>query len=116
VLPSISLCQYCFICTLAALQTLPTDRFDMEAFYWKQGKIHYCSWIACQSLAIAANLLFVSSPLASKLGAETLLNLAMFPAVILPLAVPRRGAQWLGGGALFALNATFLVMFERQLG
>ncbi len=106
----------CFICTLAAPQPMAGGPIDMEVFYWKQRKTYYWSWIVCETLAILGNWLFASSPVASKLGAENLLNLAMFPPIILALAVPKRWAQWVGGGALLALNATFLVVFERQLG
>ena len=105
----------CFISTLAAPQLLTVDHVDMDAFYWKQRKTYYSSWIVCETLAIVANGLFANAPLAAKLGAENLLNLAMFPPIILALAVPRRWAQWVGGGALFALNATFLALFERHL-
>lgn len=106
----------CFVCTLAAPQSLGDSPIDMDAFYWKQRSLYYWSWIACEILAIIANWLFVNSPQAAKLSAESLLNLVMFPPMILALAVPKRWAQWVGGGLLFAANAAFLVMFERQLG
>lgn len=106
----------CFICTLAAPQSLASGAIDMDGFYWKQRKIYYGSWIVCETLAIFANRLFATPSLASKLSAENLLNLAMFPPILLALAVPKRWAQWVGGGALFAVNATFLVLFDRQLG
>jgi len=106
----------CFICTLAAPQFLADEPVDLDAFYWKQRRTYYWSWIVCEALAIVANLLFLNSTLASKLGAENLVNFAMFPPIILALTVRKRWAQWVGGAALFALNATFLVVFERQLG
>lgn len=106
----------CFICTSVAPQFLGEGNFDMGAFYWKQRKMYYWSWIVCETLAISANWLFASSPLESKLGAENLVNFAMFPPIILALAIPKRWAQWVGGVALFALNAIFLVLFERNLG
>src|SRR5664279_1459754 len=106
----------CFICTLAAPQLLADEQVDLGAFYWRQRRAYSWSWIVCETLAIVANLLFLNSTLASKLGAENLVNFAMFPPIILALAVPRRWAQWVGGSALFALNATFLVAFERRLG
>jgi hypothetical protein len=106
----------CFICTLAVPQNLAQGLTDMDMFYWKQRKTYYWSWIVCEALAILANRLFVNSAIASKLGAENLLNLAMFVPIILALTVPKRWAQWVGGGLLFALNAGFLVLFEGQLG
>jgi len=105
----------CFISTLAAPQTQGDAPFDMESFYWRQRKIYHWSWISCEALAIGANLLFPTSPMASKLGSENLVNLATFAPIILALAVPRRWAQWVGGAVLFAVNLTFLVVFERQL-
>jgi hypothetical protein len=45
-----------------------------------------------------------------------LVNLAMFPPIILALVVPKRWAQWVGGLGLLAANLAFLVMFERRLG
>lgn len=63
-----------------------------------------------------ANLEIANSPLASRLAAENLVNLAMFRPIILALSVSKRWAQWVGGVALFAVNASFLVLFERQLG
>ena len=106
----------CFICTLAVPQLLTDGPIDMDAFYSKQRKTYYVSWLVCETLAILANRLFVNSPMASKLDAENLINLAMFPPIILALVVPKPWAQWVGGSLLFALNATFLVVFERQLG
>lgn len=106
----------CFISTLAAPQVLGDDPIDMEAFYWTQRNTYYFSWIACEILAMVANWLFASAALSSKLGAENLVNLAMFPPVILALAVRKRWAQWVGGGLLFVMDLTFLVVFERQLG
>jgi hypothetical protein len=106
----------CFICTLAVPQHLANGLIDMDAFYWRQRKTYYWSWIVCETLAILANRLFVNSPIASKLNAENLVNLAMFVPIILVLTVPKRWAQWAGGILLFVLNATFLVVFERQLG
>jgi hypothetical protein len=106
----------CFICTLAAPHIDADHPTDMDAFYWRQRKTYYVSWFVCEALAIIANLLFANSPMAPKLGAENLVNLAMFPPIILALVVPKRWAQWVGGGLLFALNAGFLVLFERQLG
>jgi len=106
----------CFICTLAVPQIHADGPIDMDAFYWRQRKTYYWSWIVCETLAIIANLLFGNSPMASKLSAENLVNLTMFVPIILALAVPKRWAQWLGGIALLVLNATFLILFERQLG
>ena len=106
----------CFICTLAAPHRVAPGPIDMDGFYWRQRKIYYWSWIVCETLAILANRLFAGTPMGSKLGAESLLNAVMFPPIILALAVPKRWAQWVGGGTLFAVNATFLVVFERQLG
>ncbi len=106
----------CFICTLAAPQSLGDGPIDMDAFYWTQRRMYYWSWIVCEVLAVVANRLFMNSSQAPKLAAENLLNLAMFPPIILAFAVPKRWAQWLGGGLLFVVNAAFLVVFERQLG
>jgi len=106
----------CFISTLAAPQLLADGPIDLEAFYWTQRYTYYGSWIACELLAMVGNRLFVTSFLASKLGAENLVNLAMFPPIILALAVPKRWAQWVGGIGLFVANATFLIAFEHQLG
>jgi len=106
----------CFVCTLAAPQVLTDGPVDLDAFYWKQRRTYYASWIVCEVLAIVVNLLFLNSAMASKLSAENLVNFAMFPPIILALTVPKRWAQWVGGSALFAVNGTFLVVFERQLG
>jgi len=48
----------CFICTLAAPQFLADEPVDLDAFYWKQRRTYYWSWIVCEALAIVANLLF----------------------------------------------------------
>ena len=106
----------CFISTLAAPQVLGDGTIDMEAFYWTQRYTYYGSWIACEILATIVNWLFADSPMSSKLGAENLVNLAMFPPIILALAVRKRWAQWVGGGLLFVADLAFLVVFERQLG
>ena len=106
----------CFICTLAAPQLGSDEATDMNAFYWKQRKPYYGAWLVCEVLAILANTLFTNSPMASKLGAESLVNLTLFAPILLAFFVPKRWAQWTAGIVLFALNATFLVVFERQLG
>jgi len=105
----------CFISTLAAPHTTRSGTIDLDAFYWRQRKTYYWSWVACEVLAGVANLLFSNSQAASRLTAESLTSLAMFPPILLALLVPKRWAQWIGGAALFTLNATFLVVFERQL-
>ena len=69
----------CFISTLAAPQLLTVDPVDMDAFYWKQRKTYYSSWIVCETLAIVANGLFANAPLSAKLGAENLLKLPRSP-------------------------------------
>jgi hypothetical protein len=45
----------CFTCTLAAPQLLAEGPVDLDAFYWKQRKIYYCSWIVCEALAVIIN-------------------------------------------------------------
>lgn len=70
----------CFICTTAAPQSLGEgtfDTFDMDTFYWRQRKAYFWSWIVCQIFAIVANFLLANSPLASRLAAENLINLAV---------------------------------------
>ncbi len=69
----------CFTCTLAAPHTAADGATDMEAFYWQQRKPFYCSWIACEILAIVANALFRDTPNASKLMAENLVRLPDVP-------------------------------------
>ena len=105
----------CFISTLAAPHATGSGPVDLDAFYWRQRRTYYWSWIACEILAIVGNLLFSNSPIAERLGTESLMSLAMFPPILLALFVPKRWAQWVGGAALFALDLTFLVVFERQL-
>jgi len=105
----------CFISTLAAPHTIESRLINLDAFYWHQRKAYYWSWIACEGLAVIGNQLFPSSPNASRLSAEGLVSFAMFPPILLALLVPKSWAQWVGGGVLFALDATFLIVFERQL-
>ena len=52
----------CFICTLAVPQVLAEGPIDMDAFYWRQRKTYYWSWIVCETLAIVANLTVCELP------------------------------------------------------
>ena len=105
----------CFISTLAAPQFGGEGPIDMEQFYWRQRKTYYLSWFACEVFAIIANRLFSSSPVESKLGAENVLNCAMFLPIIFAFTVTKRWAQWVAGALLLLLNLTFMIVFERQL-
>jgi hypothetical protein len=104
----------CFISTLSAPQEFGDKLIDLEAFYWRQRRTYFAAWFVCECLAILGNQVF-PSPSAARLSVESLTSLAMFPPILLALLVPKRWAQWVGGGALLVLDLTFLIVFERQL-
>jgi hypothetical protein len=105
----------CFVCMVTAPDARPEGAIDLDEFYWRHRKVFYWAWLICELLATITNIALLNSPSGGKLFRENMLNIAMFPPIILALSVRKRWAQWVGVIGLILAHIGFLFMFERRL-
>ena len=99
-----------FICVAAAPE--PSDgAVDLEAFYWRNRRVYY----GVYGLATAVALASVWTPDQRQSYQAELATLPFFAPCLLALTVPARWAQWVAGGALFAISLGWLLLFSRAL-
>lgn len=104
-----------FVCTLAAPEASAEGPIDMEAFYWRNRRLFYGTLMYCVLVSLVINAEFLKTAKAALFVEENAMVLPMIPAVALPLFVPARWAQWLGGTAFLLLTITFTILFSSSL-
>jgi hypothetical protein len=105
----------CFVCMVTAPDACPEGAIDLDEFYWRHRKVFYWAWLICELLAITTNIALLDSASGEKLFRESMLNIAMFPPIVLALSVRKHWAQWVGVVGLILAHIAFLFLFEYRL-
>ncbi len=99
-----------FICVAAAPE-LSEGTVDLEAFYWRNRRFYYGAYGLATAVALAA----VKAPDQPLSYQSELATLPFFAPCLLAFTVRARWAQWVAGGALFAISIGWLLIFSRAL-
>ncbi|MBV9331361.1 MAG: hypothetical protein JOZ55_07395 [Alphaproteobacteria bacterium] len=111
---ALAVIQY-FLCSSAAPEIGDEGAIDLEAFYFRNRQLFYGQLLLLLAMALLSNVAFLKASNPSLFFKENLATLAFMPAVILPLVLASRWAQWVAGIAIFAILIVFMVVFTGTL-
>ena len=104
------------VCVLVGPKAPDEGTIDLEDFFWRQRPYFYGAVLACEIVALIANLDFLKTTNVALLVKENLATLPMVIPTLLALFSRNRTVQWICGLGFFVSMVVFTVLFSSKLG